>query len=98
MISRTARERLRLVTETLAIQFAICVKSKVESALGRTMGYFALRHIGKVLLQRDSPTSLVHRLDGISADKVSEILDWVDACVTLFTLHEASVRAHWFRL
>ena len=98
MVCRAPGEGLRLVAETLAVQLAVGVQSEVEGALGGAVGHFALRHAREVLLQRDGPASLVHRLNGISPDKVGEVLDWVDACVALFTLHEATVGPHGFRL
>ena len=82
----------------MAIEFSVRTESKIESALRGAMRHLAKRYTRVVFIQGNRFSRLVHRLDDISANEVGIILDWVNACVALFTLHETSVGAYRLRL
>ena len=82
----------------MAIKFSVCAESKIVSALRGAMGHLAKWYTRVFFIQGNRFSRLVHRLQDISANEVGVVLDWVNARITLFTLHETSVGAHRLRL
>ena len=82
----------------MAIEFSVRAEPKIESALRGAMGHLAKWHTRVVFIQGNRFARLVHRLEDISANEVGVVLDWVNARIALFTLHETSVGAHRLRL
>ena len=98
MICGAAREGLCLVTDTLSIEFAFIRKTKIESAFGCAEWDLSSGYGCVIFFQSDSAACLVHSLDCISPNKMSIVLDWINACVALLSIHETFVRADRLRL
>lgn len=98
VVSGAPRESLCSVAHACSIEFSIRSKTQFESAFSCTKGDLASRYWCESFFKIDSATRLVHSLNGISGNKVFEVLDGVNSCVACLSCHETSIWSHWLWL